>query len=314
MSETPASESNLPMDLTEENLETFSSIRLHNMTVDELVSADSKVESRFHYSKGVWWREVKPFFYQPAFFMERVASHRVAPKPWLALGGYYHMVPEGCPANGSMVVVEVDNPAGYRLEEQSRSARRTVKRALATLRIRPVVDMEDLLVHGYDVYQSWEERTSGVRVKRSSFDVYKNWIAREFQQAHNMILGAYLDGCLIAYLMGRAVQGVLELTKTVNDSRYWHFSPSSALIYASIVIAGNHPEISKVTLGLRSHKASLEEYKMRLGAAHVSYPAYIHIRPLVRPLVARFMPREYHRLMGEYEQTQSCRAQDTGIS
>ncbi len=302
------------VDLTQENFETISSIRLHNMTIEELVAGDSSVESRFHYSKGVWWREVKPFFYQPAFFMERVVPHGGAPKPWLALGGYYHMVPDGCPANGSMVVVEVDDPGAYRLEAQSRSARRTIKRALATLRLRPITRLEDLLVYGYEVYQSWEERTAGLRVKRSSFKIYKHWIEREFHQAHAMILGAYLDGRLIGYLMGRAVQGVLELTKNVNDSRYWQFSASSALIYAWIRAAANNREIHKVTMGLKSHKPSLEEYKMRLGASHVSYPAYIHLRPLVRPLVERFMPQEYHRLMGEYEPTQSVRAGDCGVS
>jgi len=63
------------MDFTEQNLENIRAIHLHNMSVVELVKADAQVDSRFHLSKGVWWREVKPFFYQPAFFMTRLMPH-----------------------------------------------------------------------------------------------------------------------------------------------------------------------------------------------------------------------------------------------
>ena len=53
---------NVHMDLTERNLETIASLRLHNMTVEELAEADRRAGLRLHFSDGVWWREVKPFF------------------------------------------------------------------------------------------------------------------------------------------------------------------------------------------------------------------------------------------------------------
>ncbi len=99
------------MDLTKQNLETIHSIHLHNMTVNELVEADSQVESRIHFSKGIWWREVKPLFFQPAAFMTRITPHQAAPKPWHAIGGYYHMVPDDAQSNCVIVVNEVSDLA-----------------------------------------------------------------------------------------------------------------------------------------------------------------------------------------------------------
>ena len=95
------------MDLTEQNLETISSIRLHNMTTEELVAADRTAGSRLHFTDSMWWREVKPCFYLPANFMTGIAPRQAKPKPWLALGGYYHMVPPGSSGNGQIVTNEI---------------------------------------------------------------------------------------------------------------------------------------------------------------------------------------------------------------
>ena len=48
--------------------------------------------------------------------MTFIVPHQAKPKPWLALGGYYHMVPPGVRGNGQIVTNEVSNPADYRLE------------------------------------------------------------------------------------------------------------------------------------------------------------------------------------------------------
>ena len=104
------------MDFTQQNLDTISSIRLHNMTVEEAVRADSGVESHFHFSQGIWWCEVKPFFYKPAGLTTQIAPQAAAPAAWRTLGGYYHMVPAGAPSNGQIVANEISDPAGYDLE------------------------------------------------------------------------------------------------------------------------------------------------------------------------------------------------------
>jgi len=289
------------MDLTDRNLETISSTHLHNMTIEELVEADRRAGSRLHFSDGVWWREVKPFFYLPANFMTRVVPHRSKPKPWRVLGGYYHMVPQGFTSNGVIVTNEISNPSSYRLESLKANKRREIRRALAFFRICRVKGLDDLLGDGYRVYLDWEKKTKNVRDKRSNPAVFKRWITRTFRHPYRLILGAYAENHLVAFQIIEAVEGVANISYTFSDSSFKALTPSSALRYTYIRICGLHGEIRTACGGFRSLKESLERYKSELGFQHVSYPAFISLQPLIRPLVRWLMPLEYRRLMGQYQ-------------
>jgi hypothetical protein len=288
-------------DWTEENLKTISSINLHNMTVEELVTADGAAGERFHLSGGVWWREVKPYFYQPALFTARVPINGPKPSFWRAMGGYYHMVPDGSPCNGTMVVTEVAEPAAYSLERLTGPARSQIRRGLARTRIRPMTNLDDILNDGYQVYLRWEKRTHDARVKRSSPDTFRSWMTRLFEHPHNVILGTYHEDRLISYVVFYAAGGVADLTKSFTDLRFSGFYPSVALLYAFVRIAGQNPTIHKACHGLKSYKTSLERFKIKFGFSHVTYPAYICLRRPFRPLARRLMPVEYRRLMGQYD-------------
>ena len=288
------------MDLTEQNLETISSIRLHNMTTEELVATDRTAGSSLHFSDGVWWREVKPCFYLPANLMTGIAPRQAKPKPWLALGGYYHMVPPGSSGNGQIVTNEISSPASYRLESLKANKRREIRRALAFFRICRVENLNDLLVDGFRVYLDWEKKTKNLRDTLSSSTEFRHWITPTFNHPYRLILGAYAQNQLVAFLIADAVEGVANISKTFSDSSFNSRTPRSALNYAYVKICAQQGEINKACDGLRSLKTSLEDYKSELGFQHVSYPAFISLRPLVRPLVQWLMPTEYSRLMGQY--------------
>lgn len=288
------------MDLTEQNLETIASIRLHNMTMAELVEADGKAGARLHYAGGVWWRKVKPFFYLPANFMTAIVPHEAKPNPWLALGGYYHMVPPGVAGNGQIVTNEISAPASYGLESLKANKRREIRRALAFFRIGRVKNLSDLLGGGFRIYLDWEKRTKNVRGRVTRPAVFRRWISPIFRHPHKLILGAYAQNQLAAFLIADAVEGVANVSNNFSDSSFNSLTPRSALNYAYVKICGQQPEIRKACDGLRSLKDSLERYKSELGFQHVSYPAFIAFRPLVRPLARLFMPWEYRRLTGQF--------------
>jgi hypothetical protein len=288
------------MDLTEQNLETISSISMHNMTIEELVEADRRAGSRLHFSDGVWWREVKPFFYLPASFMMRIGPHQAKPKSWLALGGYYHMVPPEGPGNGQIVTNEVSDPAGYRLESVKANKRREIRRALAYFRICRVTKLDDLLGDGYRIYLDWERKIKNGR-QASSFARYTRWITPIFQHPYKLILGAYAQNQLVAFQISDAVEGVANISFTFSDSSFKALTPASAIRYSYVKICGRQGQIRKACGGLRSLNDSLEHYKSELGFQHVSYPAFIAFRPLVRPLARWLLPTEYRRLTGQYQ-------------
>jgi hypothetical protein len=289
------------MDFTDRNLEAIQAIQLHDMTIEELVVADRQVESRFHFWKGMWWREVKPFFYQPAWFMMSAIPRLNVPKPWSALGGYYHVVVDGAFSNGSIVVNEISNLKTFQLESLPKNVRHDIRRGLSHLEIREVSNLEDLLRDGYRIYLAWEMRAGSVRATRSRFTVFRKWITRSYHHPHNLILGAYHDNRLIAYVMGHAVDGTAGLAKSFTDPDFYHRGASTTLIYAFAQVSKQTPSIRKLCNGLKSTKSSLERYKARLGFQQVSYPAFIHLRMGIRSLVRWWMPDQYRRLMGQYQ-------------
>jgi len=287
------------MDLTDRNLETISSIQLYNMTTEELVEAEKMMGRRLHYSEGTWWKQVKPFFYLPANFMTRVVPQQCRPKPWVALGGYYHMVPTGAPRNGAIVINEILDPSSYGLNSLQAKKRQQMRRLLAQFRIARVERLNDLLTDGFRIYRDWEKRKNP-RIKRSNPAVFEKWITRLFHHPHQLILGAYDQSRLAAFLTAEAVEGVANATELFTDSSYAKTAPSVALRYAYAKIAAQSPGIYKVCDGFRSMVESLERIKLLLGFQHVPYPAFINVRSFFRPWVRLLLPTEYRRLMGQY--------------
>ena len=288
------------MDLTEQNLETIATIRLHNMTIEEMAEADRQAGSRLHFSDGVWWREVKPFFYLPANFLTRIIPSQAKPKPWLALGGYYHMVPPGTGGNGVIVTNEVSDPASYQLASVKSDKRRQIRRALAFFRIRRVDNLSDLLGDGFCIYLDWSKRTKNVRDRLSRAAAFRRWITPLFHHPYKLILGAYAEDRLVAFQISAAVEGAANISFSFSDSSFNALTPKSALNYAYVKICAQHGEIHKACGGFRSLKESLEHYKSELGFQHVSYPAFVSLRSVLRPLVRLVLPTEYRRLMGQY--------------
>jgi hypothetical protein len=296
------------MDFTKQNLETLASLCLHNVSVEQRVAADLKIGERFHFFNGVWWHRVKPFFYLPVSFLLPLRPHESPPNPWIALGGYYHVVPEGSLSNGSIVTNEVSDPGKFQLEmlKQSKNGARKVReieRGLSLLAILRIVKLDDLLGDGYRVFRDWEQRTVGVWSKDIGRTSFRRWADRAFHHPYDLLLGAYFKDRLVAFALVKSTDGVANLMNTFGDRSIYKIlgiSPTTVLNYAYIKICGQSPGIRKAINGLRSLKDSLEQYKSELGYRHVCYPAFICLRAPIRPLVRFLMPVQYCRLMGRY--------------
>lgn len=296
------------MDLTQQNLETISSLQVRNASVEERVAADRQFGDRFHFSGGIWWRRVKQFFYLPVSYLLPLRPWESVPSPWVALGGYYHVVPKGAPSNGSIVTNEIPDHLFFGLatiKNRKNGSRkvREIERGLALLSIRRVSALDDLLHDGARLFHGWEQRTVDAWSKEITAANFAQWAERVFHHPHNLLLGAYFENRLVAFALINSTDGVANLVNTFGDHslhKSHQLSPSTVLNYAYVRICAHSPGVHKVTNGLRSLKDSLERYKAELGYRHVTYPAFICLRRAVRPLVRWLMPVQYRRLMGEY--------------
>lgn len=296
------------MDLTQQNLETIASLEVRNASVEQRVAADRKAGDKFHLANGVWWRRVKQFFYLPVSYLSPLRPYESPPSPWVALGGYYHVVPEGEESNGSIVTNEIFDPSGFELANLKKGKNgsrkvREIEKGLALLSIRRIVNLEDLLRDGAQLFQSWEQRTVDAWSREITADNFSVWAKRAFYHPYDLLLGTYFDNRLVAFALINSSDGVASLVNTFGDHsmhKSHQVSPTTLLNYAYIKICSHSPGVHKVTNGLRSVKESLERYKAELGYRHITYPAFICLRRPVRPLVRLFMPVQYRRLMGEY--------------
>jgi len=283
------------------NWETIRSIQLHDMTVDELVSAASKVESRFHYSKGVWWEEVKPFFYCPAVPALTIEKGRSAPNPLSAIGGYRHLLPSADGANGSVIFNQVPDLGSYKLEGLRSMVRHNIRRGLRRLRVTKVSELGDLLHHGYQIYWGWAQRHPDVRVKRSSPAVFDRWIRRVHANPYQLVLGAYDGDRLVSFIIGESVMGTANIAMCFTHPQYYGLTPNTPLVFAFITICQQNPAIQRSRHGLRGFGDDLAQFKQNLGYRQITYPAYISIPAPIRPLARWFFPTQYRRLMGQYD-------------
>ena len=158
-----------------------------------------------------------------------------------------------------------------------------------------------MITDGYEVYLSWKQRIGKVYKDRSHKNTFRNWINNEYLISKRLILGAYVDDHLIASLIGHAVQDTACMTMLYSNSKFHSFHPVDALVYSFILICQKNPDINRVINGLKSLKPGLQIFKKRHGFKEIVYPAYIHMNYLARTAAKIFLPEQYKRLMGRYE-------------
>jgi len=277
-------------------------IKLKPLSIEELVIQDLRRGQKIHKHRNVWWREVKPFFYMPTWFLSTFKPEEARPNPFKSIGGYYHIVPEGSYTNGSICVMFVDQLSEYSLENLSNSRTRyNIRHGLRNVQICLVPELEHLLTDGYEVYLSWRHRIGRIYKDRSNPILFRNWITNEYSLPNRLILGAYVDNRLIAFLMGYAVEDTAIMTMLFSHSEYHRLHPVDALFYSFILICKQHPGIKRVCAGLKGTRSTLNDFKNKHGFKEVIYPAYIKMNPLIRPVVKTFMREKYKRLMCHYQ-------------
>ena len=270
---------------------------IEGLSVDELVAQDRSVEDSFHFHRGIWWREVRPFFYQPAFFLQPVDGHRSSPRRLKALLGYHHVVQEGQQANSCFKMLMLKDVKSYSLDSIYLKARNAIRKAQRLLEVKRITEVNDLLTGGYEAYVSFRRRTNWGRDK-TNYDVFSHWITRAFRLEKRFFLGAYFEGKLIAYMTQHLVEGIAAVGLLISHSDYLRYRPNDLLLHTFLTLCRRSPGVTMAQIGPASLRPSLDRFKMKFGFEAVSYPTYVWINPFVRPLLRRFYTEKYNQLLG----------------
>lgn len=258
---------------------------------DELADQFAAGGDRVHKHSGVWWRELKFGFCMPCFSYAEIDHRKVTPHPLKSPAGYIHVAETGSPSNMTYRTYVRDDLSHYCLQALGKWRRRTVRRVLASLEVRPVQNLQDLLGPGYEVYVSWHTRVCWGADKSRRSD-YEAWITRVFRQPRQMVLGAYKQGVLIAFMLPKAVRHVATPSFVASHSDFLSASPNDALYHAFLSIARQTPGITLAGFGPVSTKESLDKFKLAYCSIHEA-PSYLWLNPVVRLLAGDRIRRKY---------------------
>lgn len=265
------------------------------LSPEELARQQASVEDRVHQSRGVWWRQARPFFWQPCFNYQPLDRIDAWPSRLRALGGFTHISKEGSDSNGVFRAIVHDNIPQYSLRVVSAERRNKIRNGLALLTVREVRP-EELLDQGYEVYLDWRSRVKWGRDK-STRDKYARWIGKVVQQPRRLRLGAFDENRLVAFMLPYACDGSLVLSYIASHSESLHQHPNDVLYHAMLTIGRQTPGIRLAEFGSVSSKSSLDKFKLGYGVVK-EFPSYTWINPVLRPLVMPRIRRQYPWLQG----------------
>ena len=270
----------------------WSGLQFDVVDEEELARQQAVGGDRVHKHAGVWWRELKLGFSQPCFVYSEIDNTEAHPSPLRSMLGYMHVAAPHSPANLTFRTYVRENIPEYSIRTLGKWRRRTIRRVLNALTVRPVEDINDLLGAGYDVYVSWHTRV-GWGSDKTNRSVYSSWITRVFHQPHQMVLGAYRkDDRLVAFMLPKAVRHVATPSFIASHSDALPEGPNDALYHAFLCIARQSPGITMAGFGPVSTKASLDTFKLAYFQVREA-PAYLWLNPVVRLIANDLLRRRY---------------------
>jgi len=273
------------------------SLILESLTIKELVAQDSSVEDSFHFHEGVWWRRIRLFFYQPAFFFQPIEPKSSSPLKQKALIGYHHVVPDTFESNSYFKMLIHRNVEEYSIDMLSRETKKNLKRADKYLNIKEIIDIKDLLNDGYETYVSFRKRTNW-GYDKSNYRIFSQWITKAFALKKRVFLGVYFNDKLIAYCDPYTVEGMAYIGVIISHSEYLIYRPNDLMLNTFLAICKNSPDVTTANIGPASLKPSLDQFKMKYGFETVKYPTYVWLNPFVKPLLKKLYIKKYKQLFG----------------
>jgi hypothetical protein len=258
---------------------------------EELAREQAAAGERVHLHDGVWWRDLRYGFCHPCFSLREIDHREVRPLIMRSPAGYMHVAAAGSPVNSVCRLILRERMQQYSLQQVDKKKRNEVRAGLARLEVRPVTHLEDLIRDGYGVYVSCRERTAwgADKTRRSA---YESWITRAFRRPKRMVLGAYRQGKLVAFMLPSVVYNVACISYIASHTDSLSAYPNDALYHAFLCIARQTPGIEIANFGPISSKATLDNFKLHY--AHVrAMPSYMWINPALRLLVGHRMNQRY---------------------
>ncbi len=270
------------------------------MSIDEYADFQKAIGADLVNIAGVWWRKVRPFFYQPLSLFLEAAPDSIRPPSRAWIGGYKHMVPSEHMANSRMNYFIWDNVHEYSMERLNPKIRRSIRTGEKSITIKPVDDFNEFITSGYQAYVSFQSRTKYTYLReRTDKRHFINWAKILYRYPAVKILGAYYQGTLCAIEISYLIDNVLFDATFFSNTEHLKYRVSDVMVHTLREGAAACPRVKCIYKGQVTGQSGLDEFKLTRGCKIVSKPAYYKINPIAHYFVEKLMPNEYRKLIGE---------------
>lgn len=270
------------------------------MSLDEFAAYEADNGGRLYRDDGIWWQEVRPYFWRPLFPFRRIAVDAVRLPLRRRLLGYQHLVGDERLANSRMNFMMIDELGDYSLGCLSAKVRWYVKDAARRSDVRAIADPVEFARTAYPVYLSFYRRTLyGWRKDRTDKAVFQKWAAMLYRHPKLRILGCYAQGILNTVMISYFVENVIFYATLFCTDEALTLHTSDLMLHKVREMAVRCPGAQYIYMGAPGARRGVDAFKLKRKCRMLSEPARFKLNPPALFVVRRLLPDHYRRLRGE---------------
>ena len=268
------------------------------MSVPEFAELSARFGAKIVERNGVYWRQVRPFFYRPLHSVEPLDDRAlVAPLRWP--GGFQYAVAAGRPANSTLNFIMLDRLQEYSLGSIGHRRRHLIKQAAGRFAVRRIENLEELKERGHKAYLSFFERTQyAYRSDRVERNRFAQWAETLFRHPKAILLGAYGEGGLTAVSCSFWIKDTLLYTTFYAETESLRRNVGEVMFHELRMAAAGIPAIREIMIRPYKGGESMDQYYLIRGGKVVRMPARLELNRFTLAAIRRFMPGEHALLTG----------------
>lgn len=268
------------------------------LTEQSLALGQLAIGDTVHFHQGVWWLQARPLFCTPCFPYAQIDHRTARPNLIRGFAGFTHLSLPHTPSNGAYSALVRESVSTYSLRSLPTDRRTKLRKALMYLDVRIVDNTHELLTDGFEVYQSCHQRIGWGRDKtaRAPFEA---WIVRAYQRQGRVVLGAYYQNKLVAFMLPYVVGNIAVQSYVASHSAFLKYRPNEAIIHAFLSIARQTAGVEMVDFGPVSSKTSLDSFKRHFGTIK-HFRSYTWLNPLLRMTMKHWLRSRYPWLQNDH--------------
>ena len=267
------------------------------MSIEEFARYRREEGMKLVKTDGVWWAEVRPFFFRPLFPFREI-------KPWSKrypvkslLGGFLHLVPPSAQAKSCINFHVYDDLQNYSLDILSSRRRKVTRESMDKFVARQIPDPDEFVETAYDVYRTFYKRTNywykEDRVDKNNFRV---WAEKLYDYPNIKKTGIYLSDKLSAVETSFRIEDVIFGDNLFSDDVSLRMNVVDFLTHR-LREAAACSDAKYFFTGLPTGVANLDNSKSKKGCTLLCLPAYCKINPVALCLARVIMKDSYHKLL-----------------